>query len=337
MRNGVNVAVIGLGRAGEKHALVYDKLPFVNLVAVCDKDDHLVRRYSELLGTTGYTDFRDLMDDPTVDAVSVVLPDTLHLDATKTALERGKHILLEKPIASNMADAKQILDLAEQSNRVFMVAHILRHMPQHSLAQQRIAGGEIGDIVHVAARRNSSIAGARAYSSHHTDTSVHLMVHDIDYINWIVASKVNKVFAKARQILLTKYDMNDTVIAMLEYENGVIATLEACWILPDNSPRELDDKIEVIGTKGAVYIDGICTGLEIISSANDRVEMPDTVAWPQINDTIGGSIFEEIVSFVNCMIKGTKPLVGACEAYQALRVVDAIQRSISQGGEITLL
>jgi UDP-N-acetylglucosamine 3-dehydrogenase len=217
-----------------------------------------------------------------------------------------------------------------------MVAHILRYMPQHSLAQQSIANGEIGDIVHITARRNSTISGADAYSGHHTDTHIHLMVHDIDYINWIVGAKPRKIYAKARQILLKKYNMRDTIVAMVEYENGVLATIEACWILPQNSSRELDDKMEIVGTKGVVYIGGICTGLEIISSKNTTVVKADTVAWPQINDLIGGSIFEELTAFINCIVRGKKPLIGAREAYEALRVADAIDRSIKAGKEILL-
>ena len=336
MEKTINVGVIGLGRAGEKHALIYDKLPFVNLVAVCDKNERLLQTYTEKLGVTGYTNYHALLKDDDIDAVSIVMPDTLHLEATKVALEYDKHILLEKPIASEMEDAEKILALAEQSNKVFMVAHILRYMPQHSLAQQSIARGDIGDIVHITARRNSTILGADAYSGHHTDTHIHLMVHDIDYVNWIVGAKPKKVYAKARQILLKKYNMRDTIVAIVEYENGVLATIEACWILPENSSRELDDKMEIVGTKGVVYIGGICTGLEIISSTQAQIVKTDTVAWPQINDVIGGSIFEELTAFINCIVRGEQPLVGAREAYEALRVADAIDRSIKEEQEIIL-
>ncbi len=336
MNKTLNVGVIGLGRAGEKHALIYDKLPFVNLVSVCDKNERLLNKYTKKLGAKGYTDYHEFLEDTSVDAVSIVMPDTLHLDVTKFALENDKHILLEKPIASKMEDAENILALAEQSEKVFMVAHILRYMPQHSLAQQSIVRGEIGDIVHITARRNSTILGAAMYSGHQTDTHIHLMVHDIDYINWIVGAKPKKVYAKARQILLKKYNMRDTIVAMVEYENGVLATIEACWILPENSSRELDDTMEIVGTKGVVYIGGICTGLEIISSEKANIVKADAVAWPQINDVIGGSIFEEITAFINCIVRGKKPLIGAREAYEALRVSDAIDRSIKEGKEIIL-
>lgn len=334
MVTGINVGVIGLGRAGEKHALTYHKLPFVNLVGVCDKDEKRLGFYCEKLGVRGYRDYRDLLADATIEAVSIVMPDTLHLDVTRAAVESRKHILLEKPIASTLEDGKAILELAGRSEKTFMVAHILRFMAAHALARESIAAGEIGDIVHISARRNSTIAGAEMYRSHHTDTHIHLMVHDIDYINWITGSRARKVYAKGRQILLKSFGMRDTILATVEYESGVLAAIEACWILPRNSPIELDDRMEIVGTRGALYLDGICRGLDIAST--DRVTRADTVAWPEVNGEVGGSIFEELTAFVNCAMKGKKPLIGAKEAFEALVVADAIDRSIREGREVAL-
>ncbi len=334
MRKEINVGVIGLGRAGEKHALTYHKLPLVNLAAVCDMDEKRLAYYTGALKVKGYRDYRDLLADPHIDAVSIVMPDTLHLDATRSALESGKHILLEKPIASTVQDGHAILELAEKKHTTFMVAHILRFMAAHSLAQKSVASGEIGDIVHVSARRNSTQSGADMYSSHHTDTHIHLMVHDIDYINWITGARARTVYAKGRQLLLKKYNMRDTVLATIEYDNGTLASVEACWILPPNSPSELDDRMEIVGTRGALYLDGICRGLGVVSQS--RVANPDTVAWPDINGTAGGSIFEELTHFVTCVLTGARPLIGAREALDALIVADAVDRSIREQREISL-
>ena len=334
MKKTLNVGVIGLGRAGEKHAEMYYKLPFVNLVAVCDRDESKLSNCCKNFGCRGYIDYKELLADSSIDAVSIVMPDTLHYDVTKIALENNKHILLEKPIAATLDEGRRIQKLANESDKVFMVAHILRYMPQNNLAQQSIENGEIGEIIHLMARRNSMITGAYAYRSHNTDTHIHLMVHDIDYINWIVKSKPVKVYAKSRQVLLKELNMRDTIIAMIEYANGVIATIEACWIMPGNSPRELDDRIEIVGTKGILYLEGICSGIQLVSA--EKVMNHDTGAWPKINDSYGGSIFEEVTAFVNYIIRGEKPLVGADEAMEALVLADAIDRSARENREILL-
>jgi len=335
MEKTMRVGVIGLGRAGWQHAQIYHKLPLIELVAVCDKNPDVLKRFSQTYPVKKiYTDFKQLLEDPEIDAVSIVMPDTLHLEATEFALKNNKHILLEKPIASDLADAKKILHMAQKSSKTFMIAHIVRYMPQYALAHTAIARGDIGEISFISTRRNSTISGASAYSSHNTDTQIHLMIHDIDYVNWIVKSKPVKVFAKARTILLQKYNIRDVILAMIEYENGIIVNMEACWSLPSNSPIELDDRMEIVGSDGVIYIDGICNGLKMV--LKDKIIQPDTVAWPQINDYCGGAIFEEITAFINHILKNDKPLVGATEGYNALLVAEAIDRSIHEGIEILL-
>jgi predicted dehydrogenase len=335
MKKTIRVGVIGLGRAGWQHAQIYHKLPLIELVAICDKDSSVLERFTEAFPVKKkYTDFRQLLEDPEIDAVSIVMPDTLHLETTELALKNKKHILLEKPIAADLIDAKKILLAAQKSTSIFMIAHIVRYMPQYALAHASIVNGDIGDISFISTRRNSTLSGASAYSSHNTDTHIHLMIHDIDYVNWIVKSKPVKVFAKARKILLKKYNIRDVILAIIEYENGIIVNMEACWSLPINSPIELDDRMEIVGTEGVIYIDGICNGLKMVMK--DKIVQPDTVAWPQINEYCGGAIFEEITAFINHILKNDKPLVGAAEGFDALLVADAIDRSIREGLEIVL-
>lgn len=330
MRNGLNVGVIGMGRAGEKHALVYDRLPFVNLKAICDANKERLDLYCSRFGVTGYTDYHRLLEDEQIDAVSIVLPDNMHLEVTRAAVRSHKHILLEKPIASTIEDGRAIHDLVKQYPKVFMVAHALRFDPRHTLARDCIASGEIGEIIHIVARRNSTYAGAMMYKDS-TDTHIHLMIHDVDYINWIVHSPPRKVTAKCREILLKPWNMKDTIIALVEYQNGVLACIEACWVLPSNSPTELDDKMEIVGTKGVIYLNSCDSGVHVVSQ--NRIHYPDSIHWPEVNGEIGGTFLEELTSFVNCIVQDRPPVISAVEALQALEVVDAIGRSISSKQE----
>jgi predicted dehydrogenase len=335
MRRNIRVGVIGLGRAGWHHAQVYHKLPMIELAAVCDKNQQLLDRFVKTYPVAKtYTDYRELLMDKDIDAVSIVMPDTMHLEATEMAIDYDKHVLLEKPIASTMSDAHQIVRKAQQTSKVFMIAHIVRYMPQYALGHDAVVRGDIGSITYISTRRNSTVPGAAAYSSHNTDTQIHLMIHDIDYINWVVRSKPIKVYAKSRQVVLKPYNIRDVITAVVEYENGVIANLESCWSLPGSSPIELDDRIEIIGTDGVMYIDGICNGLKVVGKQGTM--QPDTVAWPQVNGYCGGALFEEITAFINYIVHGQKPLVGASEGYEALLVADAIDRSICEGKEILI-
>ena len=305
----------------------------VELAAVCDLDARRAREASERFACRAFSDYRELLRDPAVDAVSLVLPDDGHLEASRAAVAAGKHILLEKPLASTLADGRAICALARGYGPTFMVGHTLRFDPRHTMARDSIAAGEIGELIHVACRRNSTIAGAAMYRGH-TDTHIHLMIHDADYINWIAGARPRSVFARSREVLLKDWGMRDTIIALVSYDNGLLACIEACWVLPANSPTGLDDKMEIVGTKGALYLDSCDAGLHVVSEG--RVEFPDSVHWPEVNGETGGTFYEELSHFVQCVAAGRRPIVGPQEAMVAVEVVDAIERSLRERREVTI-
>ncbi len=329
----VAVGVIGLGRAGIKHAQVYHRMPGVALAAVCDLDAVRAREAGERFGCRVFADYRDLLRDPAVDAVSIVLPDDSHLEASRAAAEAGKHILVEKPLASTLADACAICRVADGYGRTFMVGHTLRFDPRHTMARDRILAGEIGDLIHVSSRRNSTIAGAALYRGH-TDTHIHLMVHDADYVNWIAGARPRTVFARSREVLLGSWGMHDTVIALVSYDSGLLVCIEACWVLPAASPTGLDDKMEIVGTRGVLYLDSCDAGLHVV--AEGKVDFPDTIHWPEINGETGGTFYEELSHFVRCIVTGSRPIVGPREALPAVEVVDAIERSLRERREVSI-
>jgi len=333
MRSTLNVGVIGLGLMGARHALALDKMPLVNLKSICDANEERLQAYSEKLKVKGYKDYKEMLDDEELDAVSICLPDNMHLDVVKTAVDKKKHILVEKPIASELNEGKQIYELVKDYDKVFTVGHIVRFDPRFSEVKRRISEGQLGDIIYLYCRRNSPITGPKHYKGF-TDLSMHVMIHDIDIVNWFFNSNPVKVYAKSRSALLKEYNMTDCIFALIEYENGAIACLEACWVLPENLPGSIDDKVEVVGTKGVAYIDSCDKGVNFIAAG--KVDYPDSRHWPDVNGEIGGALYEELTSFVNCVIKGRKPVVSAYDAVKALEIVDAIERSRKGGCEIRL-
>jgi predicted dehydrogenase len=333
MTRGLNVGVIGLGMMGERHALIYDKMPLVNLKSICDSNGDRLEAFARKVKTETYAGYEEMLADPELDAVSICMPDNMHQSVVNCAVKYNKHILLEKPIASDLKAGKEIYELVKDKTKVFMVGHILRFDPRFSEAKKYVDEGEIGEIINLYCRRNSPIAGPLHYVGF-TDLSMHVMIHDVDAVNWLVDSKPVKVFAKSRQVLLKKYNMTDSIFALIEYANGALACLEACWVLPENSPASIDDKVEIVGTNGALYIDSCDRGINLVS--NRKISYPDSRHWPEINGEPGGALYEELTGFINCIVKNRKPIIGACEAVGALEVVDAIERSIQSGREILL-
>ena len=333
MQQNLNVGVIGLGQMGTHHARIYRKIPLVTLAGICESNDARREEAKAEFGCKVYGDYHELLADPGIDAVSIVLPDNMHRDCVETAVKNNKHILLEKPLAKDLADGEAMYRVLRNYQKVFTVGFLLRFDPRFAAIKQSLDNGTLGDIIHVYCRRNSPIIGPRRYIGA-SDLSMHVMIHDIDYINWYMNCNPVRVFAKARSVLLKEHNMNDVIYALVSYENGAIACMEACWVLPENSPTIIDDKLELVGTKGVAYVDSCDHGVRIVSK--NKIESPDSRHWPYVNGAPGGDLFEELTAFINNILTGTKSIITAKQALDSLKVVDAIERSIAEGREVNI-
>jgi UDP-N-acetylglucosamine 3-dehydrogenase len=331
MNHFVKVGVIGLGQMGQIHARIYQKMSNVELVAICEFHDERRAKSQEEFGCKAYKHYKDMLTDPEIDAVSIVLPDDLHREAVEIAVQNKKHILLEKPLAKELEDGKAMYEITKDYDKVFTVGFLLRFDPRFSMIKRALDEGELGDIIHLYCRRNSPIIGPRRYIGA-SDLSMHVMIHDIDYINWYMQSEPVKVFAKSRSVLLKEHDMDDVIYAIVTYANGAIACMEACWVLPENSPTTIDDKLELVGTKGVAYVDSCDHGVRFVS--DKRIAYPDSRHWYDVNGETSGDLSEQLYAFINNVVSGTKSIITPKEAYDSLRVVDAIERSIAEGKEV---
>lgn len=333
MEKKLKVGVIGVGQMGTYHAEIYTKLPQVELVALCEYNDQRRLEVKEQFGCKVYKDYKELLENSDIDAVSIVLPDNIHREAVEIAVKNRKHILLEKPLAKELEDGKAIYEITKDYDKTFTVGFLLRYDPRFNMVKQRLDNGELGEIIHLYCRRNSPITGPKRYIGA-SDLSMHVMIHDIDYINWYMGCQPVSVFAKNRSVLLKEQGMNDVIYALVTYENGAVACLEACWVLPENSPTIIDDKLELVGTKGVAYVDSCDNGVKFVS--NSGISYPDTRHWYYTNGEVSGDLAEEIMAFVNDSLNNRKSIITPKEAYDSLRVVDAIERSIKEGKEVTL-
>lgn len=333
MERKLRVGVIGVGQMGTYHAQIYSRLPQVELVALCEFDDERRAEVEKEFGTKVCKYYQDLLSDNEIDAVSIVLPDNIHREAVELAVKYNKHILLEKPLAKELSDGKALYEITKDYQKVFSVGFLLRYDPRFAMVKERLDAGELGDIIHLYCRRNSPIIGPRRYIGA-SDLSMHVMSHDIDYINWYMGCDPISVVAKNRSVLLKENNMNDVIYALVTYANGAIACLEACWVLPENSPTMIDDQLELVGTKGVAYIDSSDKGVRFIGQAG--VEFPDTRHWYYMNGEIYGDLAVEVETFVNDSIANKKSTITPKAALDSLKVVDAIERSIKEGKEVSI-
>lgn len=326
----LNIGVIGLGVMGSSHAQIYHRIPGVNVKAVCDSREDTLLSIASQYGADAYKDYHDMLKDKSIDAVSICMPDNLHVDAVLTAVKANKHILLEKPLADTLANARVIYEAVKGYSKVFAIGYNLRHDTRYTRAKSAIDNDEIGQIVHMYSRRNSGIGGPLRFIGH-SDLSMHVMVHDINIINWMMPSRPVRVYARRRDLVLKEHGMTDTILAIVTYEDGAIVSMEASWIMNPKWPSAVDDQLEVVGTKGVLYVEGCDRGYCLVN--DDGVKRPDTRYRPIVNDHFAGALSEELLAFAGCAQTTDLPLANAEEGLMDLRVVDAIERSVRSGRE----
>jgi UDP-N-acetylglucosamine 3-dehydrogenase len=326
----IGIGVIGVGTFGALHAQTYRQLDGCELRAVADVDESRLEAVSEALQVHGYDDYRDLLKRSDVDAVSICTTDEFHVEPAIAAVSAGKHVLIEKPLATSPPDCDEIIGAAEDSGVKLMVGHILRFDPRYHAAYSAIKDGKLGDLVHMFSRRNNSMRSAKRLSQH-TSVLFFLGIHDIDFMNWCTGARVESVYAEATAKVLE--GTPDTVLALLRYAGGTIASLEVSWVLPEAHPRGLDARFDAVGSAGAVYVNGVGDDVSIV---HERLEHPPLFYASELFGERVGILRDELNHFVRCVLHDREPIVGGRDGKAAVEVAYAIQQSYESGLRIQL-
>jgi len=302
-RKNLRWGLIGLGWFGEVHAEALAAMPGIELAAVCTRRPQRLAEVADRFQVPKrYTDYRELLADPEIDVVGVITHINDHRDIAIDALRSGKHVFLEKPMAPTVADCDRILAAADQAAGYFMVGHICRFDPRVALAKQAIDEGRIGKIVSMHARRNLSVKIGRLV----LDAISALMgdgIHDGDLMLWFSGAQPVSVYAQEIHPGRNKYP--DGGWAMARLDNGAIAVIESIWHLPESSPYQIDARMEIIGTEGALYINCGEAGLEIHDGTGNQ--LPDTLYWPNVFGQRFGILRAELRYFADCIVAGRRP------------------------------
>jgi UDP-N-acetylglucosamine 3-dehydrogenase len=301
----IKYAVIGLGWFGEKHCEALAGFPNLELFALCTRRPerlHDLARRFDVKHT--YTDFQKLLANPDIDAVSVVTMWDQHTAPALAALAAGKHVFLEKPMASTVADCDAILHAAKISRGSFMVGHICRFNPRYAAAKDAIAAGKIGQIVSMYARRNIP-AWVTNDLLDKIGPIVGDGVHDTDLMLWYSGARVARVYAQAVSVRKRKYP--DLGWTMYTLDSGAVGVLENVWCLPDKTAFQIDERMEIIGTKGSIHIHETHPNFSICDQ--DGWHSPDTTYWPELHGVRAGALRAELAYFVECIQKGERPAV----------------------------
>lgn len=332
MTRPLNVAVIGAGLFGESHIRAWRSVPGVRVAAVVSRSqeraDELAHRYDVEHALSNLT---SLFAIEGIDAVSVTTSEHEHREPVTQALSHNISVIVEKPMATTLADADDMIIASQKSRGILMPGHILRFDPRYIAVHDAIATGALGDIVSIHARRNRTVAMRDNYRRVHP--ALISAIHDIDAILWCHTFEVLRVYAVDR---LIGQGVRHGIWGTLEFSGGAVATVEASWHQPARSGKEADDSFRVIGTDGQASLQ---TATPSISVAGDSaLVVPDVSFEHEIDGLSRGALSEELAHFARVVRDGDrrKLIVTPEDGRRALRIALAMMESAASGNPIEL-
>ncbi len=241
----IKVAVVGAGSMGMNHLRVlsdFDK-EHVQLVGVAEATEHVLQRTVSRFHVAGYSDYRQMLAETRPDLVAVVVPTHLHFKVAAYALERGIHVLLEKPMTRTLEEALALIDLARQRGVKLAVGHIERFNPAILQLKRRLVNGELGTIFHLHARR----LGPFPPRIRDVGVTLDLATHDIDVMRYLTNAEIEHVYAETQCRIHSTHE--DLLLGILRFTNDAIGMLDVNWLTP-TKVRELS----VTGEKGMFLV-----------------------------------------------------------------------------------
>jgi predicted dehydrogenase len=337
-RETLSVGVIGAGLQGEGHARIYRALPAARLMSVCDTDPGRAQAVAESCDALHWcTDAAELLARADIDAVSIALPDHLHRALCEQAFAAGKHVLLEKPMATTVADAEAILAAQRASGKKLMLNWSNRWMLPFSQTKEALAAGTLGEPLYCYARLSNTLYVPTRMLSWSADTQLPhwLICHRYDIARWYFGSEAERVTAVRRYGVLRDrgIDTPDFYQATIEFANGCVGNFESCWILPESLPWMVDSKFELVCTRGYVNIDPLMP--MHVRATEGRAEQPGYLAGEVMGEPTG-FVRQAVGHFVDCVLADREPLITGEDGLAITRAMCAIVEAAETGSAVEL-
>lgn len=338
MNKAIRLGVIGAGHWGPNIIRNFQDHPDTQVVYVCDRD----KSRCELIGKR-YADVQVVQDaepvlkDETLDAVVVATSASSHFPLAKAALERGKHVLVEKPVTTTSAEAKQLVDLAKEKQRILMVGHVFMYNLAVQEVKRIIASGDFGKSYYLHARRLS--LGPVREDVH---AGWDLSTHDISIFLYLKEACPVEVTASAQSFI--RPGVADVIFATMYFEDGTVAHLHSSWLDPQKVRQ-----LTVVGESSMIVFDDMNLlepiriynkGFQRMSSGNVTGNLVDTLGHFRVqltqgnvvipNVTTGEPLRNECQAFIKSIKSGLKPESDGVFGAQVVQVLEAMDRSIEQ-------
>ena len=321
----MKTAVIGVGSMGYNHLRVYSEMGDVQVVGASDLNRERLQLIEDRFSVNTYMSYQDLFEKEEPDAVSITVPTAEHEKVAAYALEKGAHVLVEKPIAATVEEGKRLIALANKLDRQLMVGHIIRFNPAMQSLKTRLDNGDLGKIFQVFCRR----AGPFPARIRDVGVVVDLAPHDVDIMRFLIGMNPMRVFAETEQQIHT--DHEDLLFGLLRFPEGITGALEINWLTPTKMRETL-----VLGEKGLFRVDDLMQDLFFYENTQAVGEL-----WSPFRAIRGVSegsmtrfpikrqepLKAELAAFIDAIRKGHKVPVTGQDGLEALRISLALVES----------
>ena len=321
----MKVAVIGVGSMGYNHLRVYSEMGDVEVVGASDLNRERLQLVEDRFSVNTYTSYKDLFEKEKPEAVSITVPTAEHEKVATYALEKGAHVLVEKPIAATIEEGKRLIALANKLDRQLMVGHIIRFNPAMQSLKTRLENGDLGKIFQIFCRR----AGPFPARIRDVGVVVDLAPHDVDIMRFLTGMNPMRVYAETEQQIHT--DHEDLLFGLLRFPDGITGALEINWLTPTKMRETL-----VLGEKGLFRVDDLMQDLYFYENTQAVGEL-----WSPFRTIRGVSegsmtrfpikrqepLKAELLAFINAIREGHEMPVTGQDGLEALRLSLALVES----------
>ncbi len=343
----VRVLLIGAAFSADLHAEGYARCgDIAELVAICDKDTSRIKTLADRYGFKDYAVYDDMfkaIEEVDCDVVDICLPNFLHHDAALAAFKKGRHVISEKPLATTVEDAKEMLDAAEAAGKKLYYAEDWLFAPALNRALEVIDEGAIGKPMFVRAREchnGSHSPFAQTIKFCGGGSMVHLGVHPVCFMLALKNNRWTEVVAMTsgggeNNLRHKTMEGEDWGAALMRFEDGTTALLEANYV----SEGGMEDVIDFYGDQGCLHVDltfSSALNLFSIPGAKYTVEKADiTTGWsrPAVDEKFNLGYVNEIRHFMESARDNKDAKVGlrGIDGYEAIRVINLIYKSAREG------
>ena len=337
----IGLGIIGTGWCGGIRAIAAANSALVGSLHLAEVDpERLAEVKSQTGAVTATTDWEELVNDPGISALMIsATPETLHHPMAKAALEAGKHVLLEKPMALTLDEADELIEIAEAKGLKFTIGYSQRFNPKQALVKRSLNDGTLGDPVSVLVSRHITRSlGAKIGSRTKLSPAAMEATHDIDFALWCLeprrpAKVYSQVAWGARQ---AEHGVPDTQIIVITMDDGVTVTISAGWSLPPGYPNFSATWIEFIGTDGALMMDASHKDI-VLNTMREGVRFPlSTMPGEYVDHVYAGPMERETIHFIEAVAHDRPVMVEPRLARQTMEVYVAADLSAETGEVVEL-